>query len=185
METYTVSFFGHRQFTDAPRVERRLEAFICRLLREKDYVEFLVGREREFDLLVASVIRRCKREVRGDNSALVWVLPYETADYRKNREAYRRYYDEIEICEAAARGHCKNAYKCRNRIMVNRSDLVLFCVQHPGGGAWEAMAYAAGQSIPYHNLGIGQQTSVDFSKEKAKDVDYNRMLKQLPGRAGK
>lgn len=45
MEVFTVSFFGHRRLTDALCIERRLEATICRLLREKDYVEFLVGRE--------------------------------------------------------------------------------------------------------------------------------------------
>lgn len=142
MDVFTVSFFGHRQLTDALTIEQRLESYIRQLLLEKDYVEFLVGRDGAFDLLVASEIRRCKREVRSDNSSLVWVLPYETAEYRNNEDSFRAYYDEIQICEEAAQGHYKNAYRCRNRIMVNRSDLVIFCIQHPSGGAWQTYQYA-------------------------------------------
>lgn len=142
MDTYTVSFFGHRQLNDALTIEQRLESYIRQLLLEKDYVEFLVGRDGEFDLQVASVIRRCKREVRSDNSSLVWVLPYETAAYRNHEDSFRAYYDEIQICEEAASGHYKNAYKRRNQIMVNRSDLVVFCIQHPSGGAWQTYQYA-------------------------------------------
>lgn len=145
MDVFTVSFFGHRQLSDALTIEQRMEAHVRQLLLEKEYVEFLVGRDGAFDLLVASVIRRCKREVRSDNSSLVWVLPYETAEYRNNEDSFRAYYDEIQICEEAAQGHYKSAYKCRNRIMVNRSDLVIFCIQNPSGGAWQTYQYALQQ----------------------------------------
>lgn len=152
MDTYTVSFFGHRQLNDALTIEQHLEAYICQLLLEKEYVEFLVGRDGEFDLLVASVIRRCKREVRSDNSSLVWVLPYETAEYRNHEDTFRAYYDEIQICEEAAHGHYKNAYRCRNQIMVSRSDLVIFCIQHPSGGAWRTYQYAIKSQKKYWNI---------------------------------
>lgn len=48
---------------------------IKELLISQEYVEFLVGRDGEIDQLVASTVRRCKRTVRDDNSALVLVLP--------------------------------------------------------------------------------------------------------------
>lgn len=152
MDTYTISFFGHRQLTDTQTIEQRLETHISQFLMEKDYVEFLVGRDGEFDLLVASVIRRCKREVRNDNSSLVWVLPYETAEYRNNEDSFRAYYDEIQICEEAAQGYYKNAYKVRNRSMVSRSNLVIFCIQHPSGGAWHTYQYASNNNKVCHNL---------------------------------
>ena len=47
---------------------------IRKLLKEKEYVEFLIGRDGEFDQIVSSTIRRCKRTVRGDNSNHVWEL---------------------------------------------------------------------------------------------------------------
>ena len=78
MNICTVSFFGHRQIDDVFKIEKQLEALIRELLLTKEYVEFLVGRDGEFDQLVSSTIRRCKRNTRDDNSALVLVLPYTT-----------------------------------------------------------------------------------------------------------
>ena len=97
MEVYTVSFFGHRRIYDPIRIERQLEEIVRELLLTKQYVEFLVGKDGDFDILVASVIRRCKRQYRDDNSAMVLVLPYMRADFRDNEESYREYFDEIEV----------------------------------------------------------------------------------------
>ena len=152
MNTYTVSFFGHRMIDNALEIENRLERCIQTLLREHEYVEFLVGRDGELDQLVSSVIRRCKREYRSDNSAHILVLPYPTAEFRDNEESFRDYYDEIEICETAAVGHYKNAHQPRNRAMVDRSEVVVFCVQHARGGAWQTMKYVKQQRKPYINL---------------------------------
>ena len=152
LNTYTVSFFGHRVIEDPLRIEQHLEKLIRKRLKEKEYVEFLVGRDGEFDQIVSSTIRRCKRTVRGDNSNHVWVLPYPTADFRDNEDAYREYYDEIEICEASAGGHFKGAYSTRNREMVNRSNLIVFCIQRESCGAWQTMKYTKKQTIPYINL---------------------------------
>ena len=153
MTTYTVSFFGHRVIEEPLRIEQNLESLIGRLITEKEYVEFLVGRDGEFDQIVSSVIRRCKRKVWNDNSSHVWVLPYPTVEFRDNEDAIRDYYDEIEICEVSAGGHFKNAHQTRNREMVNRSDLVVFCVQHESGGAWQTMKYTKKQGVPYINIG--------------------------------
>ena len=152
LNTYTVSFFGHRAIEDPLSIEQRLEMLIRKLLKEKEYVEFLVGRDGEFDQIVSSTIRRCKRTVRDDNSAHVWVLPYPTADFRDNEDAYRDYYDEIEICTASAGSHFKGAHQTRNREMADRSDLIVFCIQRVSGGAWQTMKYAKKQNIPYINL---------------------------------
>ena len=152
MNNYTVSFFGHRRIENTLEIENRLEQFIRTLLREREYVEFLVGRDGEFDQLVSSAIRRCKREYRSDNSSHIWVLPYLTAEFWDNEESFRDYYDEIEICEAAAGCHYKNAHQTRNRAMVDRSDLVVFCIQHESGGAWQTIKYAKKQGKPYINL---------------------------------
>ena len=152
MNTCTVSFFGHRMIDDMLEIENRLEQLIRTLLWEHEYVEFLVGRDGEFDQIVSSTIRRCKREYRSDNSSHIWVLPYLTAEFRDNEESFRDYYDEIEVCEAAARSHYKNAHQTRNRAMVDRSDLVVFCIQHASGGAWQTMKYTKKQGKPCINL---------------------------------
>ena len=152
MNIFSVSFFGHRQLNDPFTVERNLETLIRELLNTKQYVEFLVGRDGEFDQLVASTIRRCKRAIRDDNSALVLVLPYETAEYRNNVQSFQDYYDEIEICAESAAKHFKSAHQTRNRSMVDRSHLVVFCVDHESGGAYSTMRYAEKKGVHTINL---------------------------------
>ncbi len=149
LNVYTVSFFGHRQIENASAIEERLDEIIRPLLLGKEYVEFLVGRDGEFDQLVASTIKRLKRAVGGDNSALVWVLPYPTAEYRDCEADYAAYYDEIEVCPESAAAHFKSAFQLRNRWMVDRSDLVVCCVECPSGGAFQTLRYAKrhGKSI--------------------------------------
>ncbi len=142
LNVYTVSFFGHRQIENASAIEERLDEIIRPLLLEKEYVEFLVGRDGEFDQLAASAVKRLKRSVGGDNSALVWVLPYPTAEYRDYEADYAAYYDEIEVCPESAAAHFKSAFQLRNRWMVDRSDLVACCVECPSGGAFQTLQYA-------------------------------------------
>ena len=152
MEIYTVSLFGHRQIDDPFSVERVLEIMVRQLLAEKEYVEFLVGRDGEFDLLAASVIKRCRRAVGEENSTLIWMLPYPTAEYRDHEEEYLNYYDAVEVSQNAAGAHFKSAMQIRNREMVDRSDLVIFCVEHQKGGAYQSMRYAEKQGVPFINI---------------------------------
>ena len=152
MNTYTVCFFGHREICNLFELEEKLEEHIRILLESKEYVEFLVGRNGEFDQLVSSTIRRCKRNTRDDNSALVLVLPYATAEYRYNEQSFHEYYDEIEICAESAEKHFKSAHQTRNRSMVDRSDLVVFCVEHNSGGAYQTLQYAKKANANIINL---------------------------------
>ena len=145
LSVFTVCFFGHRRIEDFRLAEERTEALIRRLILEKEYVEFLVGREGEYDQIVSSAIRRVKREVFAENSSLVWVLPYQKAELTRNLPSFESYYDEIEICEASASAHPKAAIQIRNHCMVDRSDLCVFFVEHPSGGAWRTMRYALQQ----------------------------------------
>lgn len=153
MNTYTVSFFGHRYIDNPFPIEESLDELIGSLLKSNEYVEFLVGRNGDFDQLVSSAIHRCKRNIRNDNSAHVWVLPYETADYRQYEEDYRDYYDEIEVCNLSSGSHFKKAYQARNQAMIDRSDFAVFFVQHESGGAWQTLKYATKQGVPRINLG--------------------------------
>ena len=159
METFTVSFFGHRYIDNPFPIEKALDELIGSLLQSKAYVEFIVGRNGDFDQLVSSTIRRCKREIRADNSAHVWVLPYATADYRDNEEDYRAYYDEIEVFDSAGK-HFKAAFQARNRNMVDRADLVVFCVERKEGGAYQTMRYAMQQGKAYINLADKQEDRI-------------------------
>ena len=152
MEIYTVSFFGHREVEGASNIESRLDWLLHDLITQKQYVEFLIGRDGEFDLLVASAIRRAVKQYGCGNTSLILVLPYMKAEYRNNEQSYLNYYDEVEICAESSEVHYKSAIQVRNRCMVDRSDLVVCCIQHKSGGAYRTMQYAKKQGKQVRNL---------------------------------
>ena len=61
-DIYRVSFIGHREVEHFREVEEQLERIVVELIKTKEYVEFYVGRNGEFDLMVASVIKRSQRD---------------------------------------------------------------------------------------------------------------------------
>ncbi len=139
---FTVSLFGHRRVSNYAEVEQQLRFLIYDLITNHDFVEFLVGRDGDFDQLAASTIRKVKRDVFDANSSLIWVQAYPRAEYVRDQKAYEDYYDAVELCDASATAYPKAAIQLRNRSMVDRSDLCIFCVEHPHGGAWETLKYA-------------------------------------------
>lgn len=142
MFPYTICLFGHRQIENVIDVETALRAAIENILTEHEYVEFLIGREGEFDILAASVIKGIARSRDTWNCSLTLVMPYMRADFETNQEEYEMYYDSVELCEESAAAHPKAAIRIRNRAMVDRSDLCVFYVTHPSGGAYQTMKYA-------------------------------------------
>ena len=161
LNTYTVSFFGHRYIDRFSTIEDSLEELIIKLLREHEYVDFLVGRNGDFDQLVSSTIRRMKREFRDDNCSHILVLPYNTSEFQNNEDSFAEYYDEIEICPESHAAHFKAAMHIRNRSMVDRSDLVICYVERDSGGAYQTMQYALKQEKKVINLAEESQ-NVNF-----------------------
>lgn len=152
MEIYIVSFFGHRRIYNQLYLDQKLDELILGLLKAHSYVEFLVGRDGDFDQLVSSAIKRCQRQYGHHNSSHIWVMPYPTSFFRDNEQACFDYYDEIEICEESSVKHFKAAFQVRNRIMVERSNLVVFYVENDAGGAYQTMKYAAEKGKEHLNL---------------------------------
>ncbi len=142
-EKLIVSFFGHRFIDDSQTVEQKLYELLRIIMSRGDReVEFLVGRNGDFDLMTASVVRRLKKELNAENVFLTLVLPYETAELRNNAEAFENYYDSIEISEASADKNFKYAITARNRDMIDRSDVVVVYVKNQSGGAYQSLRYA-------------------------------------------
>ena len=152
LSTYTVSFFGHREIPNILALEDRLLRIIRDVINEHEYVEFLVGRNGDFDQLAASTIRQAIRKYGCGNAALILVLPYSKAEYRDNQREYHEYYDEVEICTASSQAYPKAAIQVRNKAMVDRSDLVLCYIQHKNGGAYKTIKYAEEQGKTILNL---------------------------------
>lgn len=152
METLTVSFFGHRELDNSIQIEQDMERTVRELIRNEEYVEFLVGRSGAFDILAASVVRRVNAALDRKNTSLVLVLPYMTAEVRSNMDSFSAYYDEIQICSAAEKAHFKAAIQIRNREMVDRSDLIISYILRRSGGAYQTVRYAKSRGKKIINL---------------------------------
>ena len=145
-------FFGHRYIDNPLKVEELLETKIRKLINEKEYVEFLVGRNGDFDRCASSAILRVRKNVRANNSALVFMLPYATAEYLNNEEYFNGYYTDVEISYKASIAHPKAAIQIRNREMVTRADLIICYVEENSGGAYKTVQYAEKVSKTIINL---------------------------------
>ena len=152
MNIYTVAFFGHRELSNMFALEDKLLSLLREIINTHEYVEFLVGRDGDFDQFASSTVKSAIREYAYGNASLILVLPYERAEYRDNRESFEQYYDEVQICEDSSITHPKAAMFERNKSMVDRSDLVICAVGHKSGGAYKAVHYAEQQGKKVINL---------------------------------
>ena len=144
MEIYRVAFFGHRTIIGDCAIEYKLFPILRELLREKEYVEFYVGRNNDFDELCARLVRQAKRETGADNASLILALPYAMKDL----PFYEKDYDEVIIPDACVGVHPEEAITARNRALVDMADLVI--------------AYALRAS--------GAMTAVDYARSKERRV---------------
>ena len=128
-EIYRVSMIGHRVVEDYG-IEEKLYELFWELLRTKEYVEFYLGRNGDFDILAASMIKRLQKNYRDDNSVMILVLPYLVKDY----EYYEDYYDEIIIPDELHGVHPKAAITERNRWIVANSDMLIAYIRNKSGG---------------------------------------------------
>ena len=112
----------------------------------------MVGRNGDFDRCASSAILRVRKNVRANNSALVLMLPYATAEYLNNEEYFNGYYTDVEISYKASIAHPKAAIQIRNREMVTRADLIICYVEENSGGAYKTVQYAEKVSKTIINL---------------------------------
>ena len=152
MNIYTVCFFGHRYVEWGTELENRLDTLLHDLITQREYVDFLIGRDGDFDLLVSSAVKRAIRNYSYSNTHFTLVLPYMKAEYHDNEKSYLEYYDEVEICVESEEAHPKSAIQVRNRNIVDRSDLVICCIQHKSGRAYKTIQYAEKQGKKIVNL---------------------------------
>lgn len=138
MKIYRASLFGHRDFSAHYELEEKLYPILKRIIYEQEYVEFYIGRNGEFDVFTASIIKRAQRMFGCGNSCIILVLPYP----ERNVEYYAGYYDDVVIPECLSGTHPKGAITKRNRWMIEQSDLLLCYVERRKGGAYEALRYA-------------------------------------------
>ena len=148
--TYRVVLFGHRDFNGHRALDARLYPLLCDLIRTKPFVEIYIGRNGEFDIYAATVVKRVQNAMGKANNEFICMLPYP----EKDMEYYEEYYDNVMIPECIGRTHPKGAITKRNRWMVEQADLILCCIEREKGGAWQTVKYAMSQNKKIINLAM-------------------------------
>lgn len=143
MDIFRVSFIGHREVEDFRFVEEQVTLIVTELIETKEYVEFYVGRNGDFDILVASVIKRVKNELGSCNNSFILVIPYALAD----TEYYEKYYDEVLYPSELYDIYFKSAITKRNEWLVENSDMLVAYVTHNKGGAAHCLKKAIERNI--------------------------------------
>ena len=156
-EIFRVALLGHRYLDSLRIIEDRLTPIIKDLIWKKQFVEFYIGRNGEFDEFAASVIKRVRKDVDLSNTALILVLPYNSAKI----EDYEKYYDEITIPDVLWKMHPKGAIKAKNRWMVEQADLVIGYVEREEGGAYTAIKYAKQLEKEIINIAVDETEEDD------------------------
>lgn len=151
-EIYRVSFIGHRQIDRFRFVEEQLEKIISDLISKKEYVEFYVGRNGEFDTMVASAVKRCQKAYGTANSSLILIIPY-AADL----DLLQKFYDEIWYPEELYKVHYKSAITKRNKWFLEHSDLLVAYVEKDKGGAAYCLKQAEKKGIEIKNIALKEE----------------------------
>ncbi len=138
MDIYRVSLIGHRDIDDYRELELSLNRIITKLLKEKQFVEFQIGRNGEFDIFSTSCIKRVKKKSDADNCSMTLVLPYPIS----NMDCFEKYYDSILMPESLKDVHFKAAITKRNERLVNNSDLLIAYVRRDTVGAARCLKMA-------------------------------------------
>lgn len=142
-DIYRVSFIGHREVENFSYVEEQVENIVKELIEKKEYVEFYVGRNGDFDIMVASVIKRVQRDYGQVNNSLILIIPYPIADL----EYMEKYYDEVWYPQELYHVHYKVAITKRNEWFVNNSEMLVAYVDREYGGAYECLKKAKQKDI--------------------------------------
>ena len=148
MDIYRITFIGHREIHGQACLEEKIELLVKEKLEGKEYVEFYVGRNGDFDISVASAVKRAQGSVGHNNSCLILVQPYPM----KDDVYFEKFYDEI-IYPIDPKTHPKAAVSKRNQWMIDNADLLIAYVEADRkGGAMTALKYAEKKGILIINL---------------------------------
>ena len=141
-----ITFFGHSIFSKSAEYEQKILEYLETNVGDKPTDAYLGGYG-DFDELAYDCCKKYKAT--HPNFSLIFVTPYMTEEYQKNRLEYlKNMYDAIVYPEIEYKPP-KLAIIYRNRWMADKADLVICGILCECGGAYKAYEYAKrmGKSI--------------------------------------
>ena len=152
-----VTFCGHREFFKKAEYEQKVLAFLQERVGEQ-CADMYLGGYGGFDSFAYDCCK--KYQATHPQTSLVFVTPYLTLEYQRNRLQYEeKLYDTIVYLDIENKPK-RYAIVYRNKYMVEKADLVIAYVSHNWGGAYATYQHAKRKGKEIFNL-------TDFKEQKA------------------
>ena len=162
-----ITFCGHSQFTGTEKNKKRIFAFLEERVGET-YAEMYLGGYGGFDNFAYECCKKYKES--HPNILLVFVTPYITEQYQRNRlkdEAER--YDMILYPPIEDKPKRYSIFY-RNKYMVDKADFVIAYIDHNFGGAYKTYDYAKRKGKEILNIADNVKQMVNSSLQILSDM---------------
>ena len=144
-----ITFCGHAQISDLGTYEEKILEILQEIVGDQP-ADMYLGGYGDFDNFAYKCCKRYKET--HPNISLVFVTPYLSVDYQRNRLQYeQKRYDSILYPEIEDKPK-RYAITYRNKYMVEKSDYVIAYVSHDWGGAYTTYKYAKRKGKKILNL---------------------------------
>ena len=144
-----VTFFGHSNFHKTAEYEKKILEFLENNVGDEP-TEAYLGGYGDFDDLAYECCKKYKSS--HSNFSLIFITPYITEEYQKNRLEYiKEKYDGIIYPEIEDKP-LKFAITYRNQWMISKADYVIFGILCKCGGAYQAYEYAKRMRKTFYNV---------------------------------
>lgn len=154
MKSITCCFTGHRKLPsdEVLKIRQRTREEI-----KKAYVfgyrRFLCGGALGYDTMCAVEVLRLRQSCPDVKLILVYPCLGQDARWQeKDREIYRRIYDECDECYCMSEKYTQGCMHLRNRAMVNESSLVIAYLTNDSGGTAYTYNYAQKKGVKTVNV---------------------------------
>ena len=140
------SFFGHRFVLEKEEVKEQLKSLAQRLIKEEDVDVFYLGEQGDFEIIAAEVLNELKPTYPFIQRIEVICFAEQLQRNGKIKSDGFEYLDELDRCKRKAR------IIKRNQWVIDNSDILIFYVNSPYGGAYQSYLYAKKKNKDIVNL---------------------------------
>ncbi len=140
------SFFGHRFVLEKEEVKEQLKSLAQRLIKEEGVDIFYLGEQGDFEIIAAEVLNELKPTYPFIQRIEVICFADQLNRKPKIQSDGFEYLDELDRCKRKAR------IIKRNQWVIDNSDILIFYVNSPYGGAYQSYLYAKKKKKDIVNL---------------------------------
>ena len=142
----TCSFFGHRFVLDIKSVKEQLKTLLEKMITQEGVDIFYLGEQGDFEIIAAEVLNELKPTYPFIQRIEVICFAEQLQRNGKIKSDGFEYLDELDRCKRKAR------IIKRNQWVIDNSDILVFFVHSPYGGAYQSYLYAKKKNKQIINL---------------------------------